>query len=217
MSNYINKSEQTKGSGNRYKAMNSFPYTQDEAIHWIGGEMPELENLVMIFLLKNKLQPTTKFLEFGPGPLRCSKKIIDYLNKDHYFAVEGDASLIEVGKQSLSPEQLAKNPQFVCSWNFEVEKLGQDSFDMVFVQGVICHMPFEEIEKLFDKIATFLSPLGEAHLSYLSGTMTDFHQGFFYQTFEQLESLAILKGLSCKNTPDWGHPRGLQMITLRKN
>ena len=215
MSNYDIKGNQTKGAGNRYRAMNSFQYSPGEAEHWVGGKIPELPKAFFNYLFEQGLKNSYYLLDFGCGCLRCSLPLIAYLNEAHYHGLDGDPGLIAVAKERIVESGLeVKKPLLESSWNFEFNKFGLKHFDFIVSQGVICHMPNNEIAQLFAKIKEFLAPTGEAHLSYLPGTSKNADEGVFKQTAGELSEIAQQVGLIATDQGKWGHPRHLRMIKL---
>jgi cyclopropane fatty-acyl-phospholipid synthase-like methyltransferase len=204
----------TLGTGNRYKAMADFEFTKKQAIDWVGGNLISLPTAVINYLRSHGLTKEKRFLDIGCGPLRCSKAIIDHLNPSNYFGMDGDSNLLNVARQSLTKKELSKTPTLKSSWNFEFHLFGQPSFDIILAQGVICHMPNDEIVKMFSKIKEFLSEEGCAHISYIPGIVKDSFNGVFQQTFEELKQLGASVGLQVFDEGEWGHPRNLLMISL---
>lgn len=216
MSEYELKGQQTKGFGNRYKAMNSFNYTAKQAEHWVGGKLPGLAKTVFDYCFDQGLKADMNLLDFGCGCLRCSVPLIAYLDVGCYHGIDGDTGLLDIARQRIEELSLDfKQPALKSSWNFEFEIFGKNNFDWILSQGVICHMPNDEIKQLFDKIKQFLSPNGQAHLSYIDPQgKADFTHGVFEQTFDELSSFASEVGLSAIDNGPWGHPRNLKMIKL---
>lgn len=214
MDKYIDAYDKTCGAGNRYRAMEGFEFSTGEALDWVGGKLPTLPEKVISYLLSHGLAEDKTFLDIGCGPLRCSKDIILHLNEGNYFGIDGDPNLLKIAYQRLTKAELAKKPVLKNSWEFEFDLFAQPHFDIIFSQGVICHMPNEEIVKMLSKIKEFLGEDGQAHLSYIEGKDKDVHQGVFKQTFEELKTLASTVGLKATDEGEWGHPRNLKMISL---
>ena len=129
--------------------------------------------------------------------------------------MDGNSELLRVGEEKLQQEGLTdKKAVLKSSWEFEFDCFGQPHFDVIFSQGVICHMPNEEIKRMFKNVSSVLHPEGSAHVSYIEGTKKDEYEGVFQQTFEELRDIGSKFGLKAVDSGDWNHPRNLKMITL---
>lgn len=211
MFEYLRAAERTKTHVNRYTGMEYADFSLPEAIHWVGGNLIGLGDLCLSFLKMNGLEKHHTLLDVGVGCFRCSIPIVEYLDKDCYFAIEGDAGLLKVGLDSI-PEQIkeSKNLKTAVSWNWEFNLLNQSKFDFIFSQGVICHTPEEEVRSLMKSIGTYLGD--KAFISFIEGKRTD-SDPYFWEV-KDLENFTQGTGLKIEEVVGWGHPRNLKMCKL---
>lgn len=183
--------------------------TISDGMYYVGGLSGRVERPTMDTLLQQGLQKNHTLVDIGCGCLRIGKSIIEYLNSGQYYGMDGEQNLLDIGRKYVG--NTTKKFQLQQSWEFEFEKFGQESFDFMICQGVICHMPLNEISKLFDKVKPFLAPGSKFLVSYIPKRLTKPRRGVFFQSYQELEKLLKDKGYNCKKVP-YKHPRGLEMI-----
>src|SRR4051794_14007689 len=63
----------------------------------VGGRWDELGELQLRFLVEHGLQPGHRLLDMGCGALRGGVRFVEYLDPGHYYGVDVNQSLLDVG------------------------------------------------------------------------------------------------------------------------
>ncbi len=101
----------------------------------VGGKWDEIGYLQISFMKSQGLEPHMKFLDIGCGCLRGGKHFINYLKPNHYFGIDCNRQLIEIGRK----KELGLNFWKVSDRSFLVD----DYFN------------FNKFEKIFDSALAF--------------------------------------------------------------
>lgn len=203
------------GAKNVYKANKYKNFSWEEAVDWVGGEDVgiTLQENVINFLIDSGLKTQHVFLDIGAGCFRCSIPIMEYLDADRYFAIDGDESLLRAGWDNVSESiKTTKRPKYATSWNWEFELLGNDKYDFMLCQGVICHTPEEEVRSLMTAIDNHLE--GVAYVSFVEGKRND--RNPYRWEMSDLEAFSKDTDLKIDYIGKWGHPRDVRMCAFTK-
>jgi len=186
-----------------------FTSTKD-ALHYVGG-IPEVTSHTLKSLKAQGLQPYHTLLDVGAGCFRMHT-VIDYLNQGHYFAIEGNSSLVNQGLDYLKEKGVDKVPIYTVNQDFEIGLLEEPYFDFVLISGVVCHMTDDEIEHMFSKLFQFTAHHTKVIVTFIDNNTVDKNfRGTPYthlKTFlpDEYESTLI----------SYYHPRGLKMMMITR-
>lgn len=110
---------------------------------YTGGPVQHFEMVgrdTIITLLQNGLRPDHTILDFGCGALRLGYWIVRLMERDNYFGIEPDFSMLEAGKKySLDTELInLKQPQFSTNSQCDFSVFGV-KFDFVVARSIFTH------------------------------------------------------------------------------
>lgn len=186
---------------------------QDER-HW-----DELGRLQRDFLVAEGLLPAHYFCDVGCGALRAGRHIIPYLDAKHYLGLEKEAALIEAGLRDEVPATVVdeKQPQFVCSAAFEVEKFARQ-VDYALANSVFTHLTAEQIAVCLRKLRPVMAASGRFYATFIevqeavpNPSVSHDHMAYFF-TRSELQAIATQTGWSAQYLGPWGHPNGYSMM-----
>ena len=180
----------------------------------VGGAIP-VEGLTLEMLKSHGLKTSHRFLDVGCGCFRIGESIIDYLDKNKYYGIDGRGDYIDAGLHHLDEVKLLKKePETLVSWEFNFEDFEVDKFDYMLAQSVITHVPEEEVVKLFRKVEQHLDKKGKAFFSFLEGQRTD-KESYFWSR-DDLKKFLFNTNLIFNYVGSWNHPKGLNLFYLSK-
>jgi SAM-dependent methyltransferase len=201
----------------------------------VGGFWDELGELQVNFLKDQGLRPEHRVLDVGCGCLRAGVKIIPYLEPNHYYGIDAEKQLLDVGygkelaKAGLS-DRLDRNNLY-CSRLFKHQRLEAGSIDMGISVSVMTHLPLNYLKICLENSAVYYKSGAKFFLTFFEvppsvkfsekyvneagiGTFA-FMDPYHYQADDML--------YAAHNTPwtaryigDWSHPRGQRMVEYTK-
>ncbi len=153
---------------------------------------------------------------------------VPYLEKQRYFGIDINASLIEAGKKELFKKgaNVGKQPDLRVTDRFDITQFGV-KFDYALAASVFTHLYANHIGRCLVEVKKTLAPGGKffatifvaptpLHLQPIprepGGIITHFDLDPFHYSLVEMEMLAKFAGLSAKFIGDWGHPRHQQMM-----
>ena len=118
---------------------------------------------VVELLKRHGLKPSHRLLDFGCGPLRVGRWLIEYLNPNRYFGIDPEVWLIEMARLEEVPAKAwrAKRPRFDANGEFKLNVFGV-KFDYVIISDVFVHAADRQIAKTIRGLAAVLAPGGTA-------------------------------------------------------
>ncbi len=125
------------------------------------GQWQEHRRFQLAFVKEHGVIPTSRFLEFGSGPLTLGLPLIDYLDKNKYVGVDIRPNVTDIAHNQVAKHGLAwKNPRLIVSDDFAADELADKTFDFVFSFSMLFHLKDQLVERLFAVIAERLTPTG---------------------------------------------------------
>jgi cyclopropane fatty-acyl-phospholipid synthase-like methyltransferase len=198
---------------------------------FVGGLWEEMGALQFDFLLSRGLQETDKVLDLGCGALRGGIRILEFLQKGHYFGLDINRSLLEAAHVELMERALEfKNPKLMLSSNFNIQDFGL-KFDFILSVSLFTHLPFPKISECLNKIRDSLELDGLYFSSFFEAENSQFANPVeqkpssiisypdkdpFHQTFASFEKLGQQTGLNVSYIGDWRHPRNQKMVCFSR-
>ena len=199
----------------------------------IGGLWDIVGKLQFDFLLSKGLKPHHFILDVGCGCLRGGVHFINYLDKGHYYGVDNNREIIEIGaKVELRKNRLFyKKPNLFISCDFNFTPLNK-KFDFILAQSVFTHLNLNDIllcliniEKVLKDEGTFFATFFENYKGFKytkplklirDQGVTFFNKDGFHYDFRIFSALCSLLDLRVDYIGEWNHPRGQKMMSFRK-
>jgi SAM-dependent methyltransferase len=211
--------EQVRAGGHRVRA---------------GGLWDELGKLQLDFLVAHGLEPSSRLLDVGCGPLRAGIRFVDYLEPGNYYGVDVNASLLDAGYDVELPEDLrAKLPRdhlratdrFDCDFGVE--------FDFAMAQSLFTHISLSQVRLCLYRVARVMRPGGRLFATFFEAP-ADFpldgvvdgdnprrkdkftERNPFWYWPGDLEWAAGFAPWAFRYIGEWNHPRGQKMAEFRR-
>jgi len=110
------------------------------------------------FLQQEILEPNTRVLDIGCGPLRGGLPIIKSLNPGCYVGVDVRPSVIDEAHRQVARHHLAeKNPRLFVSTTFGAEELLHTNVDVVWAFSVLFHLSDLQVSEFFSQVSRICS------------------------------------------------------------
>ena len=164
------------------------------------GQWDEHRRFQIDELKKLGLQPQSRVLEIGCGPLTAGIPVITYLEPDRYVGLDVRSSVLNLAYQQIGRAGLSgKNPRLICTDNFGVVHLMDQKFDFVWSFSVLYHLTDEILEDLMRNVSLRLDIGGR----FVANVMTDMENStwlefpFLRRSVKEYTDLAARHGLTC--------------------
>lgn len=187
---------------------------------YVGGSDPEMwygiGRLQYHFLIMQGLRPQHRFLDIACGALRLGQFLIPYLDRQCYFGLDEEPSLIDAAFQHEIPPRIRqmKEPHFAYNSNFDFGFV--EGFDVAWANSLVTHLGPEMIALLLGNLR------GKAHadsrffFTYWKGNLNRdiaYHPNLDFRVMpEQLDEIGRAAGWKMTDLGDWGHPRQQLMM-----
>ncbi len=118
-------------------------------------------------LLEEGLAPTSRVLDVGCGALRLGYWLMRLLDPGHYFGIEPNQEMLEVGLRELvEPEVVERaDAHFSANEDFDFSVFGE-SFDFVVARSIWTHASRAQITAMLASFAACAAPGGVFLASY---------------------------------------------------
>jgi SAM-dependent methyltransferase len=170
------------------------------------------------FLVNNGIINTsTRFLDYGCGALSAGTYFIKYLNKNKYFGVDVSKGVLKEGLKRIENSGLSgKNAQLRQIPSGVIEPIVElGTFDIIWAQSVLTHMPPKDIEFLLSKLPILLKDTDSSFYATFAITDGDPVQKKYkdwYYSIGYLSAIAKNSGLIFDVNTDWSHPEDIEKI-----
>jgi hypothetical protein len=136
---------------------------------FLGCEVGEFERggrKQLAFLLEQGLSPSSRLLDVGCGALRIGYWAMRLLDPGHYFGIEPNVAMRNVGLSMVEDEVLERaKPQFSENEDFDFSVFGEQ-FEFVFASSIWTHASTEQIQAMLASFAVSATPDGVFLTSY---------------------------------------------------
>jgi SAM-dependent methyltransferase len=199
-----------------------------------GGLWDELGRLQLDFMLSQGLEPSSRLLDVGCGPLRAGIRFVDYLEPGNYYGVDVNASLLDAGyevelpdrlREKLPRDHLRATDRFDCDFGVE--------FDFAIAQSLFTHISLSHVRLCLYRIAARMRPDGRLFATFfeapaqfsLDGVLDGHHprrkdkfteRNPFWYWPGDLEWAASFAPWEFRYIGDWNHPRNQKMAEFRR-
>jgi SAM-dependent methyltransferase len=199
-----------------------------------GGLWDELGQLQLDFMISQGLEPASRLLDVGCGPLRAGIRFVDYLEPGNYYGLDVNASLLEAGYDLELPEPLRKKlprdhlratDRFDCDFGVE--------FDFAIAQSLFTHISLSHVRLCLYRVATRMRPGGRFFATFfeappefpLDGVLDGDHprrkdkfteRNPYWYWPADLEWASGFAPWEFRYIGDWSHPRNQKMAEFRR-
>ena len=200
-----------------------------------GGLWEELGRLQLDFMVSQGLEPSSRLLDVGCGPLRAGIRFVDYLEPGNYYGVDVNASLLDAGyevelpdhlREKIPRDHLRATDRFDCDFGVE--------FDFAIAQSLFTHISLSHVRLCLYRVAARMRPGGRLFATFfeaptqfpLDGVLDGDHprrkdkfteRNPFWYWPGDLEWAASFAPLEFRYIGDWNHPRSQKMAEFRRH
>jgi SAM-dependent methyltransferase len=186
------------------------------------------------FAVEHGLQPSSRLLDIGCGPLRAGIHFVRYLEPGNYYGIDVNESMLEAGYELEMPKELrAKLPRdhlrptdrFDCDFGVK--------FDFAVAQSVFTHIDLNRIRLCLYRLAPQMLPGGRFYATFfeapadfpLDGVLDEevekrrpkvTERNPFWYWPGDLEWAARFAPWQFRYIGDWGHPRNQKMVEFTR-
>lgn len=196
----------------------------------IGGMWEEHGISQRDYLIEQGLRPEQRLLDLGCGSFRAGVKLIPYLNPGHYFGIDMNASLLDVGyEKEIEPLGLADRlprSNLAVSDDFQAAGFGT-AFDVVLAQSLFTHLPINHLRLALERMRFVMALNGVFFVTYFEadpvrptaepishspgGVITFPDRDPYHMRVADLQHAALGTGWALKSVSEWGHPKAQKM------
>jgi SAM-dependent methyltransferase len=201
----------------------------------VGGLWDKIGQLQLEFLKQAGLRPDHRVLDIGCGCLRAGVKLVAYLEPNHYFGIDAEKKLLEIGyRQELAKVGLKDRldrGNLYCSRLCQHQRLAENTIEYGICVSVITHLPLsflmtclQNTEKYFKRggklyvsffeipeQATFSQPVANSNGNATPSFADPYH-------YYRKDMVGVAEGTLWRPRyiGEWGHPRGQAMVEYER-
>jgi cyclopropane fatty-acyl-phospholipid synthase-like methyltransferase len=162
-------------------------------------------------LVRQGIEPGDTVIDYGCGTLRLGVFFIEFLEPDRYIGLDIDDRILAYGRQSVPDELVAvKCPIFDLISPESLARAAAKQPNWVVSKGVVQHVPPEELNDYFGKLACLIGAGTTCLVSGKFRTKTEqISSKTWIYDFAHLKDIAALHGLECDKVKYWMRLRPL--------
>ena len=183
--------------------------------HFLGGPTWTFERVGrhgLEVLLEEGLTPSSRVLDVGCGALRLGYWLMRLLDPGHYFGIEPNQEMLNVGLRELVEPEVVERAEarFSANDDFDFSVFGE-TFDFVIARSIWTHASRAQISAMLASFAATAAPNGVFLASYYPASpwFTVAQRRYRLQRAVPLLPLAELTALLAR-APSLGHSREYQ-------
>jgi len=197
----------------------------------VGGMWDEIGELQFRFLVAQGLRPAHRLLDLGCGALRGGIHFARFLDRGHYYGIDGNESLIRAGRRELDLAGLSgRDVKLEVTSDFDCCTFGTQ-FDYAIAISLFTHLYMNHIVRCLIEVhralrpgspffATFFEAPHPAHIEAIhhtpGGVTTHLDSDPFHYAYEELAAVGRSVGMEAERVGDWQHPRNQKMIRFTR-
>jgi len=156
------------------------------------------------FLAHEGLKPTDRFLDYGAGYLRLATVLVPYLQNRHYTAADISAESMKRGQSLLEPLGISRGSyQTITVADCDLSELDGSTFDVIWAQSVLTHMPLKNIRIWFKSLPKFMANDARVYFTFAPGTQRQINVKDFYYEPQVIEREARKAGFHWRLCNSW--------------
>jgi SAM-dependent methyltransferase len=123
-------------------------------------------------ILELGLEPHMRCVDYGCGSLRLGQHAIRYLDAGSYWGIDISDAFYAEGLKLLPPELVAeKRPRLGIIGDPLLAEIRGWSPDFIFANAVLQHVPPEELELFFGRLAAMMVPGSRAYIIFVASNL----------------------------------------------
>lgn len=157
------------------------------------------------FMKSHGLKPSHSLLDYGCGVCRSGIFFVRYLDSGRYTGVDISGERLERGRRLLEQEGLTdKDFQLVRTRDCRLPELKGRTFDVVFANSVLTHMPQNDIRTMLRAMRDLLAEGGRFYFTYAEADARKRRniKDFWYSR-DHMRALCEAAGYSFEILDDW--------------
>jgi SAM-dependent methyltransferase len=224
----------------RYSQYDDKPWMGDMISHGrhrniVGAMWGRGGRVQLDFLKRVGLKPQHTVLDIGCGCLRAGVQLIRYLEPNHYYGIDSEKVLLNVGyRKELAKAGLQnrlRRDNLYCSSLFHHARLPEDSVDFGILISVITHLPFNFMRICLENTEKYFKVGGKLYVSFFeieegtrfaepiergdAVTTWGYKDPYHYYKRDML-MVAEGSGWRARYIGPWNHPRRQSMMEYER-
>jgi ABC-type polysaccharide/polyol phosphate transport system ATPase subunit/SAM-dependent methyltransferase len=206
----------------------------DQAPHRVasGGGWAAMGQWILEFLRSEGLRPSHYVLDVGCGSLAAAVHVVPFLETDHYWGVDQDATLVEAGLAIELPRAGVPSDRVhvIINDTFTLS-MAPCRFDFVIANSLFAGLPFNRIAMCIAGVVRALAPSGRFYASWFEnpdaadfqpivragGPITYPDRPPYHYPFELIVQACAAVGATVERvTTHAPHPRGETVILITR-
>lgn len=102
------------------------------------------------------IKPSDVVVDYGCGTLRIGRFFINELDAGNYIGLDIDQRILDIGREILDPEQVAKEPQLKVISGDTLRQAADLKPRLIFAKGVIHHVPPADLDECLANIGSLI-------------------------------------------------------------
>ena len=196
-----------------------------------GGFWDEQGRWIFDFLRRQGLRRDQFLLEVGCGSLSAARLLLPFMERSHYWGFEKSIELYIAGSQIELPRAGVdvELGHFIVNDDFDLSQ-AMHPFDLAIAGSLFRRLPLNSIARCMASVVRALTPDGRFYVTWADnpsprdfdpvtqpdGTRTYSDREPFHYSFELLAGIAETVGGRAERLDDTSHPRGEQVMVIRR-
>lgn len=170
---------------------------------------PETKQFQLDYLISRGMSPDHALLDYGCGAGSAAVKFVGYLDDSNYVGADISQECLQVASRRMEEHDLAgKRPEFVHLPSGQLQALSGRTFDFVWAQSVLTHMPPDSVKDLVSGLLDVMHPDTKLLMTYAYTEGEPIHYRYkdWYFNDQFFLSLQDELPIDVEILEDWHHP-----------
>lgn len=157
------------------------------------------------YLIAHGLQQHHRLLDYGCGMLRSGLHFTRFLDPQCYVGVDISGHRIDRGIKLLAEHGVSPDSyETYVVGDCRLAELNGQSFDFIWANSVVTHMPMENVRTAFLAVRALLNPDGQFLFTYAEAERSRrMNIKDFWYTRDEMQAMCTACGLSFEIQEDW--------------